>query len=124
MRGVDVAPKDIPNGVLQSLYDEYLKIHDLKNEALNQCFDEQLQFRILRAAAVTAAPEEAPPPVPDFDFSDADALVVAKDMFKIWSASLGTKKKALPTLDCPGRQAPEYVRRQKGKGHPENDPGP
>ena len=30
MRGVDVAPKDIPNGVLQSLYDEYLKIHDLK----------------------------------------------------------------------------------------------
>ena len=67
----------------------------MKNDALNQCFDEQLQFRILRAAAVTAATEEAPPPVPDFDFSDADALVVAKDMFKIWSASLGTKKQDL-----------------------------
>ena len=92
MRGVDVAPKDIPNGVLRSLYDEYLAIHDLKNEALNQCFDEQLQFRISRAAAVTAAPEEAPPPVPDFDFSDAGSLVVAKDMFKIWSTSLGPRK--------------------------------
>ena len=82
LRRADVAAKNIPNVALQSLYDEYLKIHDLKNEALNQCFDEQLQFRISRAAAVTAAPEEAPPPVPDFDFSDADALVVAKDMLR------------------------------------------
>ena len=32
MRGVDVAPKDIPNGVLQSMYDEYLKIHDLQTK--------------------------------------------------------------------------------------------
>jgi hypothetical protein len=92
MRGMHVAPKDIPNGVLQSLYDEYLKIHDSKNKVLNQCFDEQLQFRISRATAVTAAPDAAPPPVPDFDCSDADALVVAKDMFQIWSVSLGTKK--------------------------------
>ena len=30
MRGVDVAPKGIPNGALQSLYDEYLEIQDLK----------------------------------------------------------------------------------------------
>ena len=92
MRGVDVTPKHIPNVVLQSLYDEYLEIRDLKIEALNQCFDEQLQIRILRAAAVTAALEEAPPPVPGFDFSDADALVGAKVMFKIWSASLSTKQ--------------------------------
>ena len=69
---------------------------------MNQCFDEQLQFRILRAAAVTAAPEEAPPPVPDFDFSDADALAVAKDMFKIWYVSLGTKKKPCPRLTALG----------------------
>ena len=37
MRGVDVAPKDIPNGVLQSLYDEYFKIRDLKKRGI-VCF--------------------------------------------------------------------------------------
>ena len=34
MRGVDVVPKDIPNGVLQALYDEYLMIHVLKNRGI------------------------------------------------------------------------------------------
>ena len=46
----------------------------------------------LRCAARYLYGWSAPPPVPDFDFFDADALAVAKDMFKIWSVSLGTKK--------------------------------
>ena len=38
MRGVDVAPKDIPNGVLQSLYGEYLKIHDLTKRGIEPVY--------------------------------------------------------------------------------------
>ena len=40
LRAGDVTPKDIPNVVMMSLYDEYLKICDLKCEVLNKCLDE------------------------------------------------------------------------------------
>ena len=61
----------------------------------------------------------------DFDLSDADALVVAKDMFKIWSASLGTKKQLCPRLTALGAKLQSiYEDKKKGKGNQEHDRGP
>ena len=81
-------PKDIPNVVMMSLYDEYLNICDLKCEVLNTCLDEQIQCRILRGLPVTDGPENAPPPVADLDCSDLNVLTVAKDLFNIWVVSM------------------------------------
>ena len=98
---------------MKSLYEEYLKIHELKNGVLNQCCDEQLQLRILRKEAVTTAPEEGPKPVQDFDCSDTDALVVAKDMYKIWSASLGVGRKYCPYLIALGTKLQSFYEEKK-----------
>ena len=87
-----MTPKDIPNVVMMSLYDEYVKICDLKCEVLNYCLDEQIQCRILRALPVTDAPEGTPPPVADLDCSDASVLAVAKDLFNIWVVVVGERK--------------------------------
>ena len=89
LRRADVAAKDIPNVVLRSLYGEFLKIHDAKFQALAQCFDEQAQHRSLRAQAVPAAHEEAPPPVADVDHSDKEVWAVAKATRKFWFAAAG-----------------------------------
>ena len=62
-----MTPKGSPNVVTMSLYDEYLKICDLKFEVLNNCLDEQIQCRILRALPVTKAPEATQPPLADVD---------------------------------------------------------
>ena len=70
---------------MMSLYDEYLKICDLKCEVL----DEQIQCRILRELPVTEAPEATPPPMADLDCCDANVLAVAKDLFKIWVVAVG-----------------------------------
>jgi len=88
----DVTPKDIPNVVMMSLYDEYLKICDSKCEVLNNCLDEHIQCRVLRALPVTEAPENTPPPVADLDCSDTNVLAVAKDLFNIWVAGMGKRK--------------------------------
>ena len=96
-----VAAKDIPNVILQSLYDEFLKIHKSPCEALPQCFDEQAQRRILRARPAPAAEEEAALPVANVDLSDAEVLALAKEMHKTWSAAVG-KKPAVPMLACLG----------------------
>ena len=86
-----MTPKGIPNVVIMSLYDGYIKICDLKCEVLNNCLDEQIQCRILRALPVTEAPEETPPPVADLDCSDTNVLAVAKELFNIWVAGMGTR---------------------------------
>jgi hypothetical protein len=88
-----VTPKDIPNLIMMSLCDEYLKICDLKCEVLNNCLDEQIQCRILRAPPVTEAPEATPPPVADVDCPDANALAVAKDLFNILVVAMGKRKR-------------------------------
>ena len=87
---------------MKSLYDEYIKIWDLKCEVLSNCFDEQIQCRVLRALPVTEAPANAPPPVADLDCSDMNVLTVAKDLFKIWVAIIGKKKKPCPWLTALG----------------------
>ena len=92
LRAGDVTPKDNPNLIMMSLYDEYLKICDLKCEVLNNCLDEQIQCRVLRALPVTEAPENTPPPVADLDCSDTNALTVAKDLFNIWVVVVGKRK--------------------------------
>ena len=92
-----VAAKDIPNVVLQSLYDEFLKTHKTPCEALSQCFDEQAQHRVLRARPAPAAEEEAAPPVASVDLRDAEVLALAKEMHKTWSAAVG-KKTGVPML--------------------------
>ena len=84
----NVTPKDTPNVTMKSLYDEYFKICDLKCEVLNSLLDEQIQCRILRAPPVTEAPEA----LADLDCSDANALAVAKDLFKIWVVVVGKRK--------------------------------
>ena len=106
LRVGNVTPKDIPNVTMKSLYDEYLKIWDVKCEVLSNCLDEQLQCRVLRALPVTEAPENTPPPVADLDCSDMNVLTVAKDLLKIWVAGMG-KRKTLPMVDCLGREARE-----------------
>ena len=42
LRVGNVTPKDIPDVTMKSLYDEYLKICDLKCEVLSTCLDEQI----------------------------------------------------------------------------------
>ena len=86
-----MTPQDIPNVIRKSLYDEYLNICDLKCEVLNNCLDEQIQCRVLRALPVTEAPENTPPPVADLDCSDMNGLTVAKDLFNIWVAGMGKR---------------------------------
>ena len=98
----NVTPKDIPNVVMMSLYDEYFKIYDLKCEVLNKCLDEQIQCRILRALPVTKAPEATQPPVADLDCSNANVLAVAKDLFKIWVVAVGKRKRPCPWLTALG----------------------
>ena len=102
LRAGDVAPKDIPNVVMMSLYDEYLKICDLECEVLNKCLDEQIQCRILRALPVTKAPEATPPPVADLDCSNANVLAVANDLFKVWVVFVGKRKRPCPWLTVLG----------------------
>ena len=97
LHDANAAVKDIPNVIMQSLYDEFLKIHKTQCVALSLCFDEQVQHRILRAGAALAAEEEAPPLMAEVDLSDAEVLAVAKEMHKTWSAAVG-KKQACPCL--------------------------
>ena len=87
-------PIYIPNLVMMRLYDEYLKICDLKFEVLKHCLDEQIQCRILRALPVTEAPEATPPPVADLDCSNANVLAAVKDflLFKTWVVVVGKRK--------------------------------
>ena len=94
MHTENVAAKDIPRAILQSLCDEFLKIHKTPCEALSQCFDEQAQRRILRARLAPAAEEEAAPPVADVGLSDAEVLALAKEMRKTWSAAVGKNRRA------------------------------
>ena len=91
-RAGNATPKDIPNVIMKSLYDQYLKICELKCEVLNNCLDEQIQCRVLRALPVTEAPENTPPPVADLDCSDVSVLTVAKDLFNIWDAGMGKRE--------------------------------
>jgi hypothetical protein len=117
LRAGDVTPKDIPNVIMMLLYDEYLKICDLKCEFLNNCLDEQIQCRILRALPVTEAPEATPPPVADLDCSDANALAVAKDLFKIWVVVVGKRRKPCPWLTALGAKLMGiHGDEKKGKG--------
>ena len=102
LRVGNVTPKDIPNVIMKSLYEEYLKICDLKCEVLNNCLDEHIQCRILRALPVTEAPEATPPPVADLDCSNANALAVAKDLFNIWAVAMGKRKRTCPWLTALG----------------------
>ena len=87
-----MTPKDSPNLILMSFYDEYLYSWDLECEVLNNCLDEQIQCRILRALPVTEAPEATPPPVADLDCPDANVLAVAKDLFNILVVAMGKRK--------------------------------
>ena len=73
LRVANVTSKDIPNIIVKSLYEEYLKICDLKGEVLNNCLDEHIQCRVFRALPVAEAPENTPPPVADFECSDMNA---------------------------------------------------
>ena len=93
-----MTPKDIPNVIMMSLYDEYLNICDLKCEVLNNCLDEQIQCRILRALPVTKAPEATQPPVADLDCSNANVLAVAKDLLNIWIVVVGKRTRPCPWL--------------------------
>jgi hypothetical protein len=102
LRAGDVTPKDIPSLIMMSLYDEYLKICDLKCEVLNNCLDEDIQCRILRALPVTKAPEATQPPVADLDCSSANVLAVAKDLFKIWIVVVGKRTRPCPWLAALG----------------------
>ncbi len=72
LHGAGVAPQHIPNDVLRSLYDEFLKIHYAKSQTMTQCFEEQVQNRILHAPAAPAAQNEAPPPMDVLDHSDEE----------------------------------------------------
>ena len=94
LRAEKVAAKDIPNVILQSLYDEFLRIHKSPCEALSQCFDEQAQHRILRARPAPAAEEEAAAPMANVDLSDAEVLALAKEMHQTWSAAVGKNRRA------------------------------
>ena len=102
LRVGNVTPKDIPNVTMKSLYDEYLKICDLKCEVLNNCLDEHIQCRILRAFPVTKAPEATQPPVADLDCSNANVLAVAQDLFKIWIVVVGKRTRPCPWLAALG----------------------
>jgi len=83
---------------MMSLYDEYLKICVLTSEVLNNCLDEQIQCRILRALPITKAPEATQPPVADLDCSSANVLAFAKDLFKIWIVVVGKRTRPCPWL--------------------------
>ena len=113
--------KDTLNVTMKSLYDEYLKIWDLKCEVLNNFLDEQIRCRVLRALPVTEAPENTPPPVADLDCSDMNALTVAKDLFNIWVAGMGKRKKPCPWLTALGAKLMSMHgdnKQQKGKRNP------
>ena len=86
-----MTPTDIPNVAMLSLYDDYLNICDLKCEVLNNSLDEHIQCRILHAPPVAEAPEATPPPVADWDCSEANVLAFAKDLVNIWVVVAGKR---------------------------------
>jgi hypothetical protein len=116
LRARDVTPKDIPNLIMMSLYDEYLNICDLKCEVLNNCLDEQIQCRILHALPVTQAPEATQPPVADLDCSSAKVLAVAKDLFNIWVVAVGKRTRLCPWLVALGAKLMRMHGDRKKKG--------
>ena len=114
-----MTPKHIPNVITQSLSDEYLKICVLKCEVLNNCLDEQIQCRILRALPVTKAPEATQPPVADLDCSSANVLAVAKDLFTIWIVVVGKRTRHCPWLAALGAKLMSmHGDKKKRQSHP------
>ena len=109
----DVTPKDIPTVIMKSLYEEYLKICDLKCEVLNNCLDEQIQCRILRALPVTKGSRSNAAASGRFGLLQRERAGSREGLVQDVDCGCGEEDKTLPMVGCLGREAYEYARRQE-----------